>query len=777
MAKLKIDMSAVKQFFFEKGEKVGLIGCTAIMVLVVAYALYSGMTSRGTATGGDWGTAITDASNNLNRSIQNAAINKDDLPPPVDLGKSNWIPIFSGYTFLAMFPMPDKAFTKKLNPYVLPIMSGDDEKLVQLTYYATGTYIHEIDTATRKATVIIGAAADGKGGGVQAGQPQGGGISNLAKQVRPTRMVVVCAKFPMQDQLEEFRKALRYASTAEMLMHRDELPKPLGLEVSRCEILPDGKPLVLPSGLIWTPLFKFEKGKWVIAPDINEMLRRMLVDEEQPHLAAHYVFPGLVTPLPKLAYGQYAKVDLKDFDIKPPVIADAGADKGDPMGGGKPGPMGVGVTMPNFAAGGKKGAAAPGMQDIRLKKEFWSKLAPEYRLKFEGKSNMFDPLGGVTVSGDKKQVGNIPAAGMNIGAEAAAGPAGGMFGWDLILGGGAGGGAGMGGGMIGVVPPGGKEAPRGEDMGDEGAKPGAPMTVQINDALVRFFDPSVEPGKTYRYTIRVRMANPNYGKKNDVAFQALADQKELEPMMLKDNNPGWVVTPMITIPGDYHWYAIDQAPEVKIKEGAHYGTRPPDTTPIQVHRWIDKVVDSAVYPTADYAIAERLYLRRGEPIGRQRIMIEIPTWRLELQAWTIGFAAQAGRSKAPGAGKTDPIAAGIPIDLTTAPPALIVDFQGGKMTFFEKRDGAKEYVEDTSAVDVLALTLDGRLVVRNSRLDADPETPDGAERRDRFVQWRERLGDLRPAPAAGAGPGGLGTPPMGPTTPKGGTGDDGRKGG
>src|SRR5262249_39076586 len=174
--------------------------------------------------------------------------------------------------------------------------------------------------------------------------------------------------------------------------------------------------------------------------------------------------------------------------------------------------------------------------------------------------------------------------------------------------------------------------------------------------------------------------------------------------------------------------------------------------------------------TADFAIAERLYVRRGEPIGRQRVMIEMPTWEFTSQAWTIGHAAQAGKSRPAGAGKVDPIDAGIPGDLTTRPPGPVVDYSGGRRPWFVRRDGTTDATvgEDTSAVDLLALTTDGRLVLRNSRIDSDTETPDGAERRERFDQWRERLSNLR---QGSGGAGAPATPPgVPPTAPKDGRG-------
>ena len=80
MAKMKVkfDMSRVKQFLFEKGEKVGLIACTAIMALVVVYALYSGFSSRGADNGEPWDRAIVKASDQLKVAINNAPAPQND---------------------------------------------------------------------------------------------------------------------------------------------------------------------------------------------------------------------------------------------------------------------------------------------------------------------------------------------------------------------------------------------------------------------------------------------------------------------------------------------------------------------------------------------------------------------------------------------------------------------------------------------------------------------------------------------------------------------------
>ena len=75
------------------------------------------------------------------------------------------------------------------------------------------------------------------------------------------------------------------------------------------------------------------------------------------------------------------------------------------------------------------------------------------------------------------------------------------------------------------------------------------------DALVRFVDPTAEAGKTYKYLVQVRMANPNFGKKDEVAFPGLAEVKELRSATVE--------TPTITIPEEY--YALRRRSEAGVQ--------------------------------------------------------------------------------------------------------------------------------------------------------------------------------------------------------------------
>src|SRR5207302_8772318 len=130
--------------------------------------------------------------------------------------------------------------------------------------------------------------------------------------------------------------------------------------------------------------------------------------------------------------------------------------------------------------------------------------------------------------------------------------------------------------------------------------------TKVEDALIRFIDVGVEPGKTYAYLFQVRMANPNFGNK-EVSSMGLARDKELLSPRCQ--------TQPVTIPGDYYYYAVDQKPDpsVKIVSGSDTKNASSDptvpygkwTTAIQIHRWIPKFTDGPELAIADWAIAER----------------------------------------------------------------------------------------------------------------------------------------------------------------------------
>ena len=90
MPKFKFDMANVKQFLFAKGEKIGLIVCTVITVLVVATSLYSGFTARGTDSGQPWDAAIEAKSKAMQESINRVQLDPKDVPAPPKIDETRW---------------------------------------------------------------------------------------------------------------------------------------------------------------------------------------------------------------------------------------------------------------------------------------------------------------------------------------------------------------------------------------------------------------------------------------------------------------------------------------------------------------------------------------------------------------------------------------------------------------------------------------------------------------------------------------------------------------
>src|SRR5262249_18333104 len=128
-----------------------------------------------------------------------------------------------------------------------------------------------------------------------------GGLVTL---VNPYRIAVISALFPVREQLEEYRKELRLPSLNDLLADPSNLPKPVALNVYRCEILPDGK------GTPWELVYRFdpELEKLEVAERIDRLLRESLIDTDSAQMYGKYLLNGLGTMLPKLAHGVYPLV-------------------------------------------------------------------------------------------------------------------------------------------------------------------------------------------------------------------------------------------------------------------------------------------------------------------------------------------------------------------------------------------------------------------------------------------------------------------------------------
>jgi hypothetical protein len=228
-------------------------------------------------------------------------------------------------------------------------------------------------------------------------------------------------------------------------------------------------------------------------------------------------------------------------------------------------------------------------------------------------------------------------------------------------------------------------------------------------ALIRIVDATVEPGYVYRYRIKIRMANPNFGKHN-LAYPALGKDEVISAAEFE-------MTPKVSVPNDTDWYAIDDKPNK-------------DKMMLQLHHWVDYVFTNTDDPNSrtaigDWTILEKVDGHRGEYIGHWA-SAKLPAWKVEKERFelavntrtqskniAVDFAARTSKSR---------------------DPALLLDYSGGKgIPIQPGQTGPKKVTEDLP-VEALVLTPEGKLVVR--RQQQDMENP---ARRDRLKSWQDWL--------------------------------------
>ncbi len=779
MAK-KLDLGKLKDFFFQYGEKVALGVCGALAVTLLALGFLRASGAGNHPTGKRWDEALTSGARSVESKVASASLNEDEIKGKYEVKKDDFIWTQRELSFQPgpYSSLAEQADTKRRNPFILPLKSG--EKDFQMDVLKGPYFNYVIDPQKRNVMLFKadGAAGGGAGigggvgpvGGMMGGGMMGGqgGGTPFVKGAEPKRAVVVTGVFPMKNQVELHRKALRMESQTQLFANRDDLPKPLGINVYRYEVLRDGT---------FGPPVKVyfhdaDKGKLEILPALDRVMRDAHFDETFPAQYEQHVFAGITTPIPQFANLTMPKLTLEGITGAEVVAA---ADPANPMGGVGLGPLpkgGGGVNLPGggrppLPGGGnpmnpEPGAGgAAGGQGRLMYAELWKKIQANNKLlveKFDGKYNVFHVLGEVPGKPAEEKKGGVgsqgPIPGMpNMGGAQGAALAGRFFApWDRIAG--AGGGAGMpnmpgkpgtGGAREGEGPP----PPPAVGDGPAGAVGAAALGIPWeHDAIVRFLDVDLLPGKTYRYQVQVRMANPNFGKKSDVAFQALADVKEiLSP---------WTPTPEVKIPDEYHFYNVDQfaldkaAEKIALKDQA-----PKDTIAMQIHRWFIVADDRQGVgfnrnDIGDWGILERAFIRRGDFIGQNNVVVEVPVW--DRQSGSFQIDTKLVKEKGKSVQKP-----GVPLDfIVSDPPPLLVDFDGGKRSF----KVGNSTLNDDSAVEALVMTPEGRLIVRNSRLDSDPVVPEAKQRQDRLDAARQRVQQVRQGAAAAPAGGGPAMPGM-----------------
>ena len=746
--KFKVDLSGVQQFFIDKGDKIALGLCVLAAGLLVTIGVLDAASVR-TAPNSTkpYAETMQYAAKDLTRKVAEAPPDETRIKDPLaNFIPQHWIWELANlnFPFAKFFTMADSGSSKRLNPRVLSVLTGADS--IDMKYIAGCYFAYDINAAKGKQNIVVFQPAANAMNPVP--QPGPGLKKNVVFQgqpaiiTRPLRMVEVTAVFPMQEQLKEFQNSFRMQSQAELFASKD-FPRVLGINVWKREVQADRPP-------VWKTMVMASPDKVTgeMNVEVDESLRKLfreaLLDEDNLAIYAPFMIQGLTMPLPRLAIlptGQYPPVKLTGLEVDenaPGVDGPRGGGMGGMGGGGmNGGGGGMGKQFNPFAKGGP-GAAVGGMgKDLERDEAFpWKNLKKDLQDKLNDRTNVLDPLlVNVDPEEEKKDAElNVPRQpnmleGFFLGNS--------MFAAEKFW-------------TRYPKPPmpagiGGKEAPKAQAI----------TALKPYDAMVRFVDPTVEPGKTYQYMVQVRMANPNFGKKEDVAFPALAEIKELQP------SPP-VETPTITIPGEYYLYAVNQQPAFKVNDGGAWeapkekDAYKPEHVAVQIHRWVDEVRrDQAI---GDWCIAERIYLRRGDPVGKV-VNVEVPTWNSEENRFQLGKGVAdngpAPKNAPPPVIRKGPVmiappapggAAGIPVNFAvTTPPPVLVDFDGGKRELRVLVNGIPTGppVRDEAASNLLILRADGTLIVRNTRVDSEASSQQGKERVQRVETWRMKTLPLR----------------------------------
>lgn len=275
-----------------------------------------------------------------------------------------------------------------------------------------------------------------------------------------------------------------------------------------------------------------------------------------------------------------------------------------------------------------------------------------------------------------------------------------------------------------VIRPGGELTPGGDP--NKGAQEEPLMPEHV---LVRFLDFTVKAGHAYEYRIRVKMANPNFGKKGgEVAYIKLAKERELV-------SAEWSGTEgkPARVPSSQFFYAVDEKPSGRdwpiLMGDTHLQPVNKERTAIQVHSWLQNLPGDKGQPVGNWILLERSLVHRGETIGRGE-NVEVPVWSPTQETDVLAASVQRTRSQK-----------GVPIDFRVYPrdgitPAVLVDFDGGQIDSQKVKD--KQLPSDRAPVQLLVMAPDGKLIARNSHEDTQDET-----RQETHRNWRQWIQDAR----------------------------------
>ncbi len=263
-----------------------------------------------------------------------------------------------------------------------------------------------------------------------------------------------------------------------------------------------------------------------------------------------------------------------------------------------------------------------------------------------------------------------------------------------------------------------------------GSDPNAPPqgTNPQTHCLIRVIDVTIKPGTIYEYRMQVRLANPNFGRKNDVASPEYAERKELV-------SEAWYVIPQkVVVPPEMVYYAVDQK-DVEGKSN-YKGLNDRlllgrDQVAFQIHRWVESIDSPVRAFLGEWAVAERLPVTRGEFIGRT-VRVKVPVWNYSLDDFDIP-QTEKGRQKF----------SGVEVHFgDSRNEAILVDFDGPD---HEYKNAAPKPVRERTTTQVVIFSSNGKLLARDSYSDEKNDV-----RQKQLQDWRDRVKEVEDKNKKGA---------------------------
>ena len=307
-----------------------------------------------------------------------------------------------------------------------------------------------------------------------------------------------------------------------------------------------------------------------------------------------------------------------------------------------------------------------------------------------------------------------------------------------------------GGGMMPEFP--GAASRKGKESGTATQQPTGPPEPP-DHIYVRAYDPSIQEGRIYTYRIRVKVKNPNFGKKDQVSKASDADTEELPPL----EEHWFEFKNAVSVPqAGYHYVVEYTKPDAK----ASLPLREPDQkygqAVVQFQRWYDylDLNESLKEPIGDWVEAEMIATRGMFVSGKA--FSPVPFWSSVDNTFVLREITGD-----PKTAKGKEARRGALIEPVRPRSLLAVDISGGKVrprvaVNPGERTNRGTTVEDEAASEVLFLYPDGTLDLRSSAFDkADADRKD---RDEKFKNWVKDTEDKNPSK----------TPPK----KKGGGGDD-----